>query len=260
MIIFEADTPAGKAFDITLLVLIVLSVTAVMLESVTSIRSQYGTALEIAEWTFTILFTIEYVLRILSVRRPARYARSFFGIVDILSILPTYLELLLPGGHFLSIVRILRLLRLFRIFKMARYIGGAELIIAALRASRPKITVFFFAVISLAVVMGALMYVVEGSESQFSSIPKATYWAIVTITTVGYGDIAPQTGFGQFLASIAMLCGYAVLAVPTGIVGAEISRQMKTDHAHSTRSCPSCGRQGHRLDAKFCRLCGDKLS
>jgi voltage-gated potassium channel len=262
-IIFEADTFSGRLFDIILLVSIALSVTLVMLETVVSFNARYGDWLMGAEWVFTILFTIEYVLRLISVKQPLKYAFSFFGIVDFLSIIPTYLALFAvpEQAHYLTTIRILRLLRLFRIFKMARYIGGANLILLALRASRPKIVVFLFAVVTMAIIMGTIMYIVEGpSNPAFSSIPESTYWAIVTITTVGYGDIAPLHPLGKFLASFAMITGYAIIAVPTGIVGAEINRQMKRKQDYSNRACSNCGAQVHTSDARYCRVCGDRLN
>ncbi|MFT4636949.1 MAG: voltage-gated potassium channel [Verrucomicrobiales bacterium] len=262
-VIFEADTFAGKLFDVVLLIAIALSVLAVMLETIESIDSRYKVVFSTAELIFTILFTIEYILRLCSVKQPLRYACSFFGVIDLLSIIPTYLALFMAGNdaQYLINIRIFRLLRLFRIFKMARYIGGGNLILMALRASRAKIIVFLFAVLTMAVIMGTIMYVVEGGENQqqFSSIPQSTYWAIVTITTVGYGDIAPITVLGKFLASFAMLSGYAIIAVPTGIVGAEINRQMKKNQEYSNQSCTSCGAQVHTADARYCRLCGEKL-
>ena len=260
-VIFGADTPLGKAFDVCLLILIVISVLAIMLETVDSVRLGYKVQLRIAEWVFTILFTIEYVLRLIAVRRPLRYARSFFGIVDLLSILPSFISLFLPATHYYFVtIRVLRLLRLFRIFKMVRYIGGANLILMALKSSRPKITVFLFAVVTMAIVMGSLMYVVEGpSNPKFSSIPTSAYWAIVTITTVGYGDISPQHPFGQFIAAVGMLMGYAIIAVPTGIVGAEISRQMASKLDYSNKACHHCGTQVHTTDALYCRICGQEL-
>ena len=264
-IIFEADTFGGRLFDIILLISIGLSVVVVMLETVVSFNANHGKWLIGAEWVFTILFTIEYVLRLISVKRPLKYVFSFFGIVDLLSIIPTYLTLFAFSNeaHYLITIRILRLLRLFRIFKMARYIGGANLILMALKASRPKIIVFLFAVLTMATIMGTVMYMVEGGPDSpgFSSIPQSTYWAIVTITTVGYGDIAPLTPLGKFLASFAMISGYAIIAVPTGIVGAEINRQMKQQkHDYSNRACNNCGAQVHTSDARFCRVCGDKLN
>ena len=245
-IIFEANTPSGKAFDVALFATIGVSVTAIMLESVPSIAAHQGASqwFKAIELITTLLFTIEYVLRLISVKQPLKYAFSFFGIVDFLSIIPTYLALFAvpEQAHYLTTIRILRLLRLFRIFKMARYIGGANLILMALRASRPKIVVFLFAVVTMAIIMGTIMYIVEGpSNPAFSSIPESTYWAIVTITTVGYGDIAPLHPLGKFLASFAMITGYAIIAVPTGIVGAEINRQMKRKQDYSNRACNNCG-------------------
>ena len=262
-IIFEADTVGGKLFDVVLLITIALSVVAVMLETVEEFNAIYGGELFAAEWVFTILFTIEYVLRLISVKQPLKYAFSFFGIVDLLSILPSYLALFAvpEQAHYLTTIRILRLMRLFRIFKMARYIGGANLILMALKASRPKIIVFLFAVVTMAIIMGTVMYLVEGpGNTAFSSIPQSTYWAIVTITTVGYGDIAPLHPLGKFIASFAMISGYAIIAVPTGIVGAEINRQMKQKHDYSNRACGNCGAQVHTSDARYCRVCGDKLN
>lgn len=260
-VIFEAETFWGKAFDIMLLVVIALSVLAVMMESVESFNAQYAQWLIMAEWVFTILFTVEYILRLISVKRPGKYACSFFGIVDLLSFLPAYIALMLPAdAHYLVTIRILRLLRLFRIFKMARYIGGANLILMALRASRPKIIVFLFAIFSMAIIMGTVLYIVEGPENPgFSSIPQSTYWAVVTITTVGYGDVTPEHPLGKFIATLAMITGYAIIAVPTGIVGAEMTRQMKRQDDYSNRACHSCGTQIHTADARFCRRCGEKL-
>ncbi|MEM7387022.1 MAG: ion transporter [Verrucomicrobiota bacterium] len=260
-VIFEADTPAGKAFDVALLIFIVLSVVTVMLETVPSVRENeaHTDLLLKIEYFFASVFIIEYILRLISVRKPRAYIFSFFGIVDLLSFLPTILGFFLP--HEFIVVRILRLLRLFRIFKMVRYMGEATLIMASLRASRPKIIVFIFAVVTLATIMGTLLYLVEGGEgTRFDSIPVSIYWAIVTITTVGYGDISPDTPFGQFLASIGMLAGYAIIAVPTGIVTAEIQKAaQRHTMSLSTRACPGCGKQGHMLDAKYCKYCAEEL-
>lgn len=256
-IIYEADTPAGKAFDVALIVVILLSVLVVMLESVHSIAQRFGVALRVLEWTFTITFTIEYILRLVSVRRPVGYMRSFFGIVDVLAVLPTYLSLVLPGSQSLVVVRFLRLLRIFRVFKLAEYLHEAQLLKDSLLASRRKVTVFFTAVITLVVIIGAVMYLIEGERSGFTSIPRSVYWTIVTLTTVGYGDIAPRTPLGQFLAAIVMLLGYSIIAVPTGIVTAEMTR------AHfgrvTTRACPVCSLEGHDPDARFCKHCGSTL-
>ncbi len=256
-VIFEADTPLGKAFDLALIWLIVLSVFAVMLETVASIRADYGRILRAAEWMFTVLFTIEYVLRLISVKRAWRYAVSFFGIVDLVAILPTYLSLLLPGGQALLVVRALRLLRVFRVLKLAHHVKEAAVLMRAMKASRYKFTVFIATVITLVIIMGSLIYLIEGAEHGFTSIPRSIYWAIVTITTVGYGDIAPQTNIGQVVAAIAMLMGYAIIAVPTGIVTVELGRQSRLEV--STQVCRSCAREGHEADAVHCKFCGAKL-
>ncbi len=258
-IIFEADTPAGKAFDIALLLTIAFSVAVVMLESVTPISERYGTQLYLAEWLFTILFTVEYVLRLACVRYPLRYARSFFGIIDLLAILPTYLSLLIPGAQSLLVIRVFRLLRIFRIFKLTRYLGEARTLMVALSASRHKIVVFLGGVLSIVTITGAAMYLIEGPESGFTSIPRGVYWAIVTMTTVGYGDIAPQTVFGQTLAAFVMILGYAIIAVPTGIVSAELVQAARDAVARNTQACPGCGAEGHDHDATHCKLCGTRL-
>src|SRR5918993_1814038 len=223
-IIFEADTRAGRVFDLVLIWLILLSVATVILESVAQVREQYGQLLYALEWFFTLLFTVEYFLRLLSVRRPLRYARSFFGVVDLLAIIPTYLSVLVPGSQYLLVIRILRLLRVFRLMKLSEYVAEADTLRRALRASRRKISVFLSAVILLVVIIGALMYVVEGEANGFTNIPVSIYWAIVTLTTVGYGDLSPKTPFGQILASIVMVIGYGIIAVPTGIVSVELAQ------------------------------------
>jgi len=256
-IIFEADTPAGKAFDIALLSAIGASILVVMLESVPALRLQIGRELRLLEWIFTALFTVEYVLRLAAVRRPVRYATSFFGIVDILAILPTYLSLVVPTAQSLMVVRTLRLLRVFRVFKLARYVGEAKVLSTALRASRRKIIVFLWTVLSIVVIVGALMYLVEGEENGFTSIPTSIYWAVVTITTVGYGDIAPATVVGQILASVLMVTGYAIIAIPTGIVSVELADAQR--HAVTTQVCRTCVSEGHDPDARFCKHCGAKL-
>lgn len=259
-IIFEADTPAGKAFDVTLLVLIIASVIAVMLETVSGIQLRFGRTLFVLEWLFTIAFTVEYILRLLSVRRPLKYATSFFGIIDLLAIVPTYLEFFFVGSHYLMVVRALRLLRVFRIFKLAHFLKEGAVITTALRASRAKITVFLVFILLMVIIIGSIMYLVEGGEDDtgFTSIPRGIYWAIVTLTTVGYGDIAPATPFGQFLAAIVMIMGYGVIAVPTGIVTSEIVNA-KTSEQISTQSCPSCIEEGHDADALYCKYCGEEL-
>jgi voltage-gated potassium channel len=255
--IFESHTPAGKAFDVGLLVAIVLSVLTVMLDSVADIRAEYGTALRVVEWGFTGLFTLEYLLRLYSVRYPLRYATSFFGLVDLMALLPTYLSVLLPGAHSLLVVRVLRLLRIFRVLKLVSFLGEAQVLMTALRASRPKITVFLVAVLSTVVIMGSVMYLVEGEKNGFDSIPRGMYWAIVTMTTVGFGDITPKTFAGQFIASVLMIMGYGVLAVPTGIVSVELATAAR--HPLNVQACPGCGMEGHDTDAVFCKRCGTRL-
>lgn len=256
-VIFEADTPAGKAFDVALLWAIVFSVGAVMLESVAQVRAGYGHALHVAEWVFTVLFALEYVLRLIAVRRPLDYARSFFGIVDLMALLPSFLSVLFPGAQTLLVVRVLRLLRVFRILKLGHLLGQAEVLLKALLASRAKIIVFLGVVLSIDVIMGALMYMVEGEAHGFDSIPRSMYWAIVTMTTVGFGDITPKTVLGQFIASILMVMGYGIIAVPTGIVSVELAAA--TRQRPDTQACPGCGAQGHDLDARFCKRCGTAL-
>ncbi|MEZ0482954.1 ion transporter [Fibrella aquatica] len=258
-IIFEADTAAGKAFDIALIASILLSVVTVMLESVASIRASYGDLLTRIEWFFTILFTIEYLLRLLSVKQPFRYTTSFFGFVDILSLLPTYLSLLLPGTQYLFTIRILRLLRVFRILKLSEYLSEASTLMGALHASRRKISVFILTVMLLVVIIGSMMYIVEGEEHGFDSIPTSIYWAIVTLTTVGYGDLSPQTPLGKALASLVMIMGYGIIAVPTGIVTAEISQATMKFKQVTSQACPNCSQYGHDADATFCKYCGSRL-
>ena len=256
-IIFEAETPAGKLFDEVLLVAILVAVVAVMLESVEPIREEYGLELHVVEWVITALFTVEYILRLWSVRHPLHYAKSFFGIVDLLSILPAYLSLVVTGGQPLLVIRAIRLLRVFRVFKMARYVGEVKVLMRALHATRRKITVFLISVLTIALILGAVLYMIEGAESGFDSIPAGFYWAIVTITTVGYGDIAPQTVPGQMVAAIAMLLGYSMIIIPTGIFAMEIVHSIQKKP--STVSCPECEREGHDADAKFCKYCSAEL-
>ena len=257
-IIFEADTPAGRAFDVALLWAIVLSVLAVMLESVGSIRAAHGELIRRVEWGFTVLFTLEYGLRLLSVQQPWRYAVSFFGLVDLLAILPSYSSLLMPGTQSLVVVRVVRLLRVFRVFKLASFLGQAEVLLTALRASRPKIVVFLGAVLSMVVISGSVMYLVEGEEHGFDSIPRGMYWAVVTLTTVGFGDLTPKTVLGQFLASVLMVMGFGIIAVPTGIVSVELANATRLGQVN-TQACPGCGRQGHDADAVHCKFCGTKI-
>lgn len=262
VVIFEADTPAGRSFDILLILAILASVGAVMLESVPSIRSEYGPTLRLVEWSFTILFTVEYVLRLISARYVLRYARSFFGLVDLLAIMPTYLAAAIPGAQYFLVIRMLRVLRVFRVLKLAKYMDQANILTTALRNSRQKIEIFVVTVISLVVILGSLMYFIEGEENGFTSIPTSVYWAIVTLTTVGYGDLAPQTPIGQALASIIMIMGYGIIAVPTGIVTTELvraDRERAGMAAGTRRFCPVCGSTGHAADAAFCRYCGAAL-
>ncbi len=256
-IIFEAETPSGKLFDEFLLVAILVAVAAVMLESVEPIRQAYGFELHVVEWVITGVFTVEYILRLWSVRHPLHYAKSFFGIIDLLSILPAFLSLVVAGGQSLLVIRAIRLLRVFRIFKMARYVGEVMVLMRALRATRRKITVFLISVLTIALILGALLYLIEGEESGFSSIPAGFYWAIVTITTVGYGDIAPQTIPGQMVAAVAMLLGYSLIIIPTGIFAMEIVHTMQ--QKPTTISCPECQQEGHDEDAVFCKHCGAEL-
>jgi voltage-gated potassium channel len=247
-IIFEADTPAGKMFDVVLMVSIALSVVIVILESVPSINDVHGPLLLAIEWFFTILFTIEYILRLIAVQRPLRYARSFFGVVDVLSILPTYVSLLIPVTHYLLVIRILRLLRIFRVLKLAEYLEEATILRRALAASQRKISVFLLAVVTLVVIIGTLMYVIEGEEHGFTSIPIGIYWAVVTLSTVGYGDVSPQTPLGKAFAVVVMLVGYGIIAVPTGIVTFELAQGVPRARI-TTRACPHCSGEGHDPDA-----------
>ena len=258
IIIFEADTPAGRAFDLTLLGMILASVAVVVLDSVASIHARYGAIFSVLEWGFTLLFTLEYLARLACVERPARYARSFFGVIDLLAVLPTYLALALPGLHALIDVRILRLLRIFRVLKMGAYLVEFQALGSALRSSRRKILIFLSFVLMVVLVMGTLMYVIEGPEHGFDNIPIGVYWAVVTMTTVGFGDITPQTDFGRFVATLQMLLGWGILAVPTGIVSAEFAAQ-RVFPGPTTRTCRVCLSEGHMLSAKFCRDCGAPL-
>jgi voltage-gated potassium channel len=257
-VIFEADTPAGKWFDIALIALILLSVVTVMLDSVAGIREAHGGLLYAIEWCFTLLFTAEYVLRLVCVGRPLRYAVSFFGIVDLLAILPTYLSLLIFGSRYLAVVRVLRVLRVFRVLKLGHHIREARVLRQAIGASHRKILVFLFVVLTLVVIIGSLMHVIERGANGFTSIPSSVYWAIVTLTTVGYGDISPQTGLGQCLAAIVMILGYSIIAVPTGIVTVEWA-QASARQKLNTQACPNCSAEGHDNDAVHCKFCGAKL-
>lgn len=257
-IIFEADTRAGRLFDLTLIWAILASVAVVVLDSVAPIRARFGPVFNVLEWGFTALFTAEYVARLLCVRHPLRYARSVFGIIDLLAVLPTWLALLMPELHALIDVRILRLLRIFRVLKLGAYVAEYRALGAALAASRRKILVFLSFVLMVVLVMGTLMYVVEGPQYGFTSIPVGIYWAITTMTTVGFGDFVPKTDFGRFIASLMMLTGWGILAVPTGIVSAEFTAQ-RVRREPTTRSCHECLTEGHDASAKFCKDCGTKL-
>jgi voltage-gated potassium channel len=258
-IVFQADTPAGKLFDIILIAAILLSVAAVMADSVESISSRHGKVLNVAEWMFTILFTIEYVLRLACIQRPVHYARSFFGIVDLVAVLPTYLAFFFPEAQVLIDVRILRLLRVFRIFKLTAFLSEYRLLGRAMANSSRKILVFLSVVVMVVLIVGTLMYVIEGPAHGFTSIPKAVYWAISTISTVGYGDIVPRTELGRTLASIMMLIGWGILAVPTGIVSAEMTAQHFRARDAEAAKCEGCGAVDHEPDATFCRFCGAAL-
>ena len=256
-IIEQHDDPAERAFDIAVISAILLSVLVILLDSVPSVAARYGRQLKAAEWFFTIVFTIEYALRLWVAPSRARYARSFFGLVDLLSILPTYISFFYPVGRFFGTLRILRVLRVFRILKLAKYVEEASVLSAAVRASRPKITVFVATVVTIVVVVGALMYLIEGAGAGFTSIPTSIYWAIVTLTTVGYGDIAPQTAVGKTLASLLMVLGYGVIAVPTGIVTLELDKASR--RGVETRPCRGCGVTRHDVDARYCKHCGTAL-
>ena len=258
-IIFEAETPAGRFFDVVLIITILLSVIAVMLESIADFRSEYGTLLTIAEWSFTILFTIEYLFRLYCIGRPLKYAKSFFGIVDLLAVLPTYLSLFFVGSQALAVVRILRFVRVFRILKVVQYVNEMDDLRRSLYASRRKIFLFMLVVSLIAVIMGSVMYIIEGEASGFTSIPRGIYWAIVTMTTVGYGNIAPQTGFGQFMAAILMIMGYGIIAVPTGIVTSEMTSR-RFPKSTVVQSCPECAHEVHNANALFCNRCGTELN
>ena len=259
VIIFEADTRAGRRFDLALLVAILASVAVVILDSVENISRSHALLFDALEWMITILFTLEYIARLSCVRRPLRYATSFFGIVDLLAVLPAYLTLLVPEAHALLDVRILRLLRIFRVLKLAAYVGEYRALGAALVASRRKILIFLSVVLMIALVMGTLLYVAEGPERGYTSIPVAVYWAIVTMTTVGYGDITPQSGLGRLIASVMMLVGWGILAVPTGIVSAEMTARRLNLRTPTTRTCRECLSEGHEADARFCKDCGAAL-
>ena len=263
-IIFEADTAAGRLFDLALIVSILLSVAVVMLDSVTGIRDRYASYLDVVEWSLTAIFSVEYLLRLYCIGKAKRYAFSFYGVIDLFAVLPSYVGLFLPGAQYLVAVRILRVCRIFRVLKFSLYLGEADMLIRALVASRRKILVFLSAVISIVVILGTIMYVVEGgldpvkaAKSGFTSIPRSVYWAIVTMTTVGYGDVKPITPLGQTIASIIMIMGYSIIAIPTGIVTAEMIDEKSESN---TQSCPQCAAEGHAADAIYCRKCGAKIN
>jgi voltage-gated potassium channel len=257
VVIFKADTPAGKAFDVLLILAIIASVAAVVLHTVAPIRARYGSLIYVSEWVFTALFTAEYLLRLACTRKPGVYARSFFGIVDLIAVLPTYLELLAAGSGYVLLIRLLRVLRIFRVLKLSRYIGEADALIEAMHASRRKILVFIYAVLTLVTIFGSLMYLIEGPQHGFTSIPRGIYWSIVTLTTVGYGDITPQTPVGQAISALVMIMGYGIIAVPTGIYAAELGQVMA--RKQFVIVCPACGLTGHDDDAAYCKKCGSAL-
>ena len=257
-IIYHSDTAAGKWFDILLIIFIVGSVLTIILDSVASLNLKYGNIFKVLEWVFTIIFTFEFIIRLISIRRPMRYVFSFFGMVDILSILPTYLSLFIGGAQHLLILRILRILRVFRILKLVRYTSEAQLLTQSLANSRHKIFVFFFFIITVLILFGSIMYLIEGPENGFDSIPAGIYWAVVTLTTVGYGDIAPHTVIGRLVASMIMLTGYSIIAVPTGIFAAEFNKETKRVRDNA-RVCSTCNLKGHTKNAVFCRRCGEEL-
>ena len=260
-VIYEADTPAGKLFDVILLLVILLSILLVMLESIESIGTKYAYILDVAEWVITILFSIEYLARIISVKKPKTYVFSFYGIIDLLSTIPKYISLFVLGTHSLVAIRALRLLRVFRILKLTRFIGESANFGKALKRSRAKIAVFISFVIVLCIILGTVMYLVESNEeSGFTSIPRSVYWAIVTLTTVGYGDIAPITALGQFIASLIMILGYGIIAIPTGIVTSEMSKSEKELIPKNTQNCANCSEDYHQDNAEFCHKCGHKIN
>ena len=259
-IIYEADTPKGKWFDIILFILIIISVILVMLESVKEIDLKYHNILFSLEWVITIFFSIEYIARIISIKKPFKYIFSTYGLIDFFSTIPLYISYIFAGSQVLLAVRALRLLRVFRILKLVQFLGEASQLKKALKASRTKIAVFIYVVLILAVIMGTIMYLVEDDAAGFTSIPRSIYWAIVTLTTVGYGDIAPQTSLGQLIATIVMILGYGIIAVPTGIVTAEFTKQGKNNKVHlNTQSCPSCAVENHQDGASHCFKCGSQL-
>mgnify|MGYP003665181985 CR=1 FL=1 len=256
-VIFGTETPAGKRFDIALMICIVLSVTLIFIDTIGTIHAQYGDYIRIGEWNFTVIFTVEYILRLYCSLNRLHYARSFFGVVDLVSILPSYLGLIFPGANLALAIRVLRLFRVFRVLKLLRYLSDGNILLKAMILSSRKVFLFFFSVSLIIMVLSVIMYVVEGPVNGFTSIPKSMYWTIVTITTVGYGDITPQTTLGQGIAALTMLIGYSIIAIPTGILTAEISNEMV--RTRDLRKCNNCGKKGHDNDAEYCNHCGSEL-
>ncbi|WP_280562828.1 ion transporter [Chromohalobacter sp. 48-RD10] len=257
-LIFESDTRAAKIFDIVLITLILLSVAVVFVDSVPSLHARFGGAFYLLEWGFTLLFTLELAVRLYCLERPLRYLKSFYGVIDLLSILPTWLSLLIPGAQSLLVVRVLRALRVFRVLRLMEFVGEGRMLTQALTRSYRKIMLFLFTVLLIITIFGALIYMIEPPEAGFSSMPRAMYWAIVTLTTVGYGDITPITPLGQFISACMMIMGYSIIAVPTGVFSAEVIRSIREER-YSEEACPGCGHEGHERDAKYCRKCGTWL-
>lgn len=257
-VIFESDTRSGRIFDTALLAMILISILVVMLDSIDRLHARFGTIFFALEWFFTIIFTIEYILRLASVRKPLLYALSVLGLIDLLSIVPMYLSLFVQGGQSLLVLRALRLLRIFRIFRLTHFMSEMSFLNVAIRSSLKKISIFMLFVLMVVIILGSMMYVIEGRTNGFNSIPDSIYWAIVTITTVGYGDISPITPLGKFVASLIMLLGYGIIAVPTGIVTTEMAIAARS-RKHKNEACPTCGKEGHDYNADFCKFCGSRL-
>lgn len=258
-IIYESNTSAGEAFDVGLLIAIFTSIIVVMLDSVQSLHSKYGREFQVAEWCYTVLFSVEYIMRLISIRKPWRYVFSPLGIIDLIALIPSYLSIFFLGAQSLLVFRALRLLRVFRIFKLSRFLTEIDFLTVAIKGSLRKISIFLLTVLTLTVILGSIMYLVEQRENGFSNIPESIYWAIVTITTVGYGDISPVTPMGKFVASVVMLIGYAIIAVPTGILTHDLAMATRKDKKELPEACPNCGREGHDGDAAFCKFCGSPL-
>ena len=259
-VIYQAHTPAGKGFDIALIISILASGLTIVMESVAGFSQQYGELLVKIDWVFTLLFTIEYFLRIFCIHRPIKYIFSFYGLIDLMSIVPSYISLFIPGSHYLQVIRILRVLRVFRVLKLVQYINQSNLLLNALLASRQKIAIFLFTISTLLVIFGSTMYLIEGPEHGFTNIPVSIYWAVVTLTTVGFGDITPKTDLGRAISALVMIIGYAIIAVPTGIITTELSQEMKKQQTRlNRRRCPQCRKPGHEIDANYCRICGTEL-